>query len=120
MSTTDPDILKRLQLSRQPKTKKEQQPIATRGEKLKELFKGYIKQVKAFLLRRPLCEIKAPGCKVQATCVHHTAGRTGEQLKNEEDWLPACAFCNLWAEINDAEARQKGFKKSKLGKVKKA
>ncbi len=121
MSTTNKLILNKLLQARIPKAKKEPKPPATRGEKLKELFKGYKIQVKIFLSKAEnlLCKIKSPGCKGLATCVHHMAGRTGPQLKNEEDWMPACDACNLWVEENDSEARAKGFKKSRLGKVKK-
>lgn len=121
MSTTDQTQLTRLQLARTPKAKPEKKGMVRRGEKLKEEYKGYKKQLKVFLAKEEnqICQIKAKGCTGQATTVHHTAGRTGTQLKNEADWLACCTHCNLSVEINDAEAREKGFKKTRLGKIKK-
>jgi len=116
MSITDPSILQRLQAARLPKRPKEPSAPAKRSDKLKEEFKGYKKQVKIYLSQPDnlLCKIKAEGCTKLATCVHHTAGRTGAQLKKEEDWMPACESCNSWCESNDSLAREKGFKKSRL------
>lgn len=99
--------------------KEEKKPsIAKRGEKLKEAFKGYKKQVKAFLSRPEnlKCKINQAGCKQVSECVHHAAGRTGEKLKDEKDWIPSCTSCNQWVEENDAEARRLGFKKSRITK----
>lgn len=102
-----------------PEPKKKPEPPAKRSEKLKETFKGYKKQVKEFLSRPEnlVCKIQMACTGVIAECVHHVAGRTGEKLKDESDWMPACQKCNLWVEENDAEAREKGFKKSRLTKV---
>lgn len=120
MSTTNPETLRRLQLAKEPRGKKVPQPIAKRSVKLVELFKGYKKQVIAFLAKpeNKKCKIVMEGCTVIATCVHHVSGRTGEKLTDEKDWLASCQSCNLWVEENDAEAREKGFKKTRLGKVK--
>lgn len=117
----EPDALTRLQQNRIPKPDKQQQPIKKRGEKLKELFKGYKKLVKIFLSRPEnfRCQIQSPVCQGLATCVHHVAGRTGEKLKDQKDWMPACDHCNDYVEQQDSWAREKGFKKTRLGKVKK-
>lgn len=119
--TDEENTLTRSQLARTPKRPKEDKAPARRGEKLKELFKGYIKLVKIFLSKPEnfRCKIQSPVCQGLATCVHHMAGRTGPQLKNEEDWMPVCERCNGFVEENDSWAREKGFKKSRMGKVKK-
>lgn len=121
MATSNPNILERLQLARTPKAKPEKKGMVRRGEKLKEEYKGYKKQLTVFLAKEEnqVCQIKAKGCTGLATAVHHLAGRTGTQLKNEADWIPCCVHCNLSVEIFDAEAREKGFKKTRLGKVNK-
>jgi hypothetical protein len=113
--------LLRLQAARIPKKPKEEKGINKRSEKLKELFKGYLKLVKIFLARpeNVTCKIDMPGCTKLATCVHHVSGRTGTKLKDEKDWMASCESCNLWVEVNDGKARELGFKKSRLGKVNK-
>lgn len=102
-----------------PEPKKKQDPPAKRSEKMKEEMKLYKPQVKEFLARPENCDcgIRFKGCTGKAVCVHHSAGRTGKQLLNEADWVPSCASCNLAVETSDAEAREKGFKKSRLTKV---
>lgn len=121
MSTTDKNILESLQRARMPKGKKAAEPPPKRSDSMKDKMKEYKKQVKAYLSKPEnlRCKIQAPGCKNVSTCVHHTAGRTGSQLTNEEDWMPSCTPCNNWVEMNDSESREKGFKKTRLGKVKK-
>lgn len=95
--------------------------IKPRSKKMVDNMKLYKERLKAFFSKAENfnCAIKAEGCTKFATCVHHTAGRTGPQLLNEADWVPSCSNCNLHVEINDGEARDKGFKKTRLGKVKK-
>lgn len=106
----------------QKEEKPKPEPIAPRSEKMIEAFKGYKKQVKAFLSRPEnlRCKIKMACNGAVAECVHHVAGRTGDKLKDESDWMPACQKCNLWVEENDAAAREKGLKKTRLGKSKKS
>lgn len=105
---------------RKPDEKKQPKPIAKRSEKLKEQMKLYKPQVKKFLAKpeNRFCKIQMPGCTKKATCVHHAAGRIGEKLMDEKDYIPACIHCNLAVEINDLEAREKGFKKSRHEKAK--
>lgn len=118
---TREETLARLQAARIPKKPKEDKAPAKRSDKLTELFKGYIKLVKIFLARpeNVVCAIGMEGCTKLATCVHHVSGRTGTKLKDEKDWMASCESCNLWVEVNDGEARKRGFKKSRLGKVNK-
>lgn len=113
--------LSRSELARIPKPDNKYKGPKKRGEKLKELFKGYKKLVKIFLSKPEnfRCKIQSPVCQGLATCVHHVAGRTGEKLKDEKDWLPACERCNGYVEENDSWAREHGFKKTRLTKVKK-
>lgn len=103
------------------KPAKDKKPIAKKSEKLTEETKKYNKQ-KADFLARPEnqeCKIKMEGCTVQATQVHHAAGRSGKQLTNVEDFIPSCTSCNLKVEIKNLEAKELGVKKTRLGKVNK-
>ena len=91
-------------------------PIAKRGKKLQAEMRKYKPQMIAFLAKEEnqVCQIQMEGCTGQATCVHHAAGRTGGKLHDQTDWIASCAKCNLMVEIDDLEARGKGFKKSRL------
>lgn len=82
-------------------------------------MKEYKKKAKAFLSRPEnlKCKVQMKGCTKLSQVIHHTRGRTGSQLTNEKDWMPSCAFCNIEIERLDAEAREKGVKKSRITKV---
>lgn len=99
-----------------PKEKEKPTPIAKRSSKMKGEIKKLIPAVKEFLAKpeNQECKIKFPGCKVKAVCVHHSAGRIGHKLHDQNDWVSSCAPCNLQVEIDDMKAREKGFKKSKF------
>lgn len=83
----------------------------------KEQNKEYEKKKKEFLKNHKTCQIGMDGCTKQATCVHHTQGRLGENLTDVTTWKASCAYCNMIVEVKDIEAREAGHKKSKLGKV---
>lgn len=106
-----------------PAEKKAPVPIPKRSEKMKEAMKKY-KPIMIAWLAKPenkYCQIKMKGCTKIATQIHHSAGRQGEQLMKEEDFIASCSHCNvIGVEENDAEAREKGFKKTRLGKSKKS
>lgn len=110
--------LTRLQQARIPKPVPEDKQPGSRSKKLSKAMRGYIVQVKIYLSKPEnlVCKIQSPNCTKLATCVHHTAGRTGQQLKNEADWMPSCEACNGYVEENDAWARENGFKKTRLTK----
>lgn len=91
-------------------------PIRFRGEKMKEAMKLLRPLIIIFLSKHKFCEIQGPNCTKLATCVHHSEGRIGEKLLDVKTFVPSCTSCNLWCETNDAEAREKGFKKSKFKK----
>lgn len=99
-----------------PEEKKAVKPIPKKSGKMKSEFKKYLPEMKAFLAKpeNQECQIKMKGCTRQAVCVHHTAGRTGHKLHDQADWLPSCLNCNLSVETADLEAREKGFKKSRI------
>ncbi len=98
------------------KDEKKIKPIAPRSEKMKIKMIEYKPKVKAFLLlpENKKCAIKMKGCTGKAVCVHHTAGRTGDKLLDELDWVASCLNCNLAVELNDKDARDSGMKKTRL------
>jgi hypothetical protein len=104
-----------------PKPDKAKKPIAKKSEKLTQETKEY-KKLSAEFLKRPenqICKIKMEGCTIRATQVHHSAGRSGKQLTNVEDFIPSCTNCNLKVEIKTLEGKDLGVKKSRLGKINK-
>lgn len=91
------------------------EPIARYSPKREGINqKQYIPKQKAFLKTHPFCELKLEGCTKMAQGVHHVEGKeTIEKLLNEKEWKAACNPCNGEAERKDAEARDKGLKKTK-------
>jgi hypothetical protein len=67
----------------------------------------------SFLHNHPLCEVKSPNCTTIATCVHHTKGRGKNEVLNQETWKSSCDPCNLWVEVNHAEAEKMDMKISR-------
>lgn len=116
---TSPEILARLRLARTPREKTKPVGIAKRSEKMKGIMKEYKPLVKEYLKVNPECKIKMEGCTIKATAAHHTKGRIGADLIDVESWLPCCQNCNRVIEEKDSLAREKGFKKSRMGKVNK-
>lgn len=63
------------------------------------------------------CQIRAPGCTVQATTCHEvlTRGRGGgiraEGINDASNMLAACTQCNSWVGENSYEAEQMGVLK---------
>lgn len=99
------------------KPDKEKNPLPKVSNSRKEQNKEYERKKKAFLSKHTSCQIQIPGCTKEVTCVHHTVGRIGENYTDETTWLASCTRCNLEVEIKEAEAREAGHKKTRLGKV---
>lgn len=99
-----------------PIAKKEQKPIPKQSEKKKAENK-VLKQKYAIYLARPenkVCNIQFDeGCTFYATVVNHRR-RRGENVLNEKDWEPSCAYCNGKIEEKDGDARDLGHLKSKF------
>jgi hypothetical protein len=93
--------------------KSDKQPIRKRSKKLaKVMRKDYVPQVKKMVEEQTECELKTEVCTGMAQGFHHPHGRTGELLMKKK--VPSCNPCNLWVEVFDKEAREKGLKKSKF------
>lgn len=99
-----------------PVEKEKPKQISKRSEKMKETVKS-LKKDYAIYLSKPenkFCKLKMDdGCMKIATAVHHTVGRIGNNLTDQSKWMPSCTYCNNAAEEKDAEAREKGVKRSK-------
>lgn len=104
-------IVKKSGGSVKPKNK-----IRFRAKKMVGKVKVLRQLVIKFLSVHKMCKIQGPECTKEATCVHHSEGRIGDKLLDVSTFIPSCSNCNLWCETHDAEARKKGFKKSKFTK----
>lgn len=83
---------------------------------MKETMKSLKKEYALYLAKpeNKYCQLKMDeGCTKVASAVHHTQGREGSNLTDQNTWMPSCSHCNIVAEEKDAEAREKGVKKSK-------
>lgn len=129
MSTTDPSILACLLRARQKKEKKQPEPpkrtaplkkatkpIKGRSEKMRGIIAALKPLYEAFLKDKAACEIGSPVCNGQPECVHHEEGRGVKVILDQTKWKASCTPCNGWVENNDAEAREKGHKKSRHAK----
>lgn len=99
-----------------PAKKVPRQPIAKRSAKMKDIMKALKSAYGPYLKAHAVCGINSPDCQGKASCIHHTEGRGIKVVLNQSTWMPACGPCNSWVENHDAEAREKGFKKSRLYK----
>jgi hypothetical protein len=109
-----PEDLKGVSKPTQPAkpVKKARKPIKKQSDKMKLAMKELAKLVKKKLAEQPECELKMQGCEGRAVTCHHSKGRVGKQLLNYKNLMASCSHCNLIAEEKDAEAREKGIKKS--------
>lgn len=83
-------------------------PIRRVSSKRAKQLREYSKRRKAFLEANPWCAVKA---ETAATEIHHVAGRIGEQLLDERDWLPVSRDGHNWIHAHPKEAREAGFLK---------
>ena len=129
MSINDDSVLSRLQKARQKKEKKQPEPlkrtappkkaakpIKARSEKMKGVMAALSALYDKFLATRPDCEVRTEACTGPAECVHHVKGRGIKVVLDDKYWKASCYACNLRVEEKDAEAREKGHKKSKYAK----
>lgn len=63
------------------------------------------------------CQIQGPTCTYYATVLNHDEGRDGANLLDKTKMTPCCPACNLWIEEHHEEARQRGFKRLRHGKI---
>ena len=73
------------------KPKKKIRSLSIKRERQNAL---YLKKRKAYLTEHPLCELKYDGCFGRATDIHHTRGRLGELLTDEQYFCSACRYCH--------------------------
>lgn len=93
-----------------PKPTKRPNPISV---KMKQTIDEYSKLRNLFLIANPICQARVIGCSLNATEVHHKAGR-GENHLKVTTWLAVCRSCHVWIEYNPEAAKEAGFSESRL------
>lgn len=88
-------------------------PIAPRSEKMQDEMEKYKPAMIKFLKDNPKCQAGLEGCKKVSECVHHKAGRVGEKLHDQKDWLAVCLPCHATIHVNDLMAKEKKLSKSR-------
>jgi hypothetical protein len=81
-----------------------------RSEKMRGVMAAIKPLYRDFLEKKPECEIQSPECTYEATCVHHTAGRSVNKIMDVKTWKASCDACNSYVEVHDDWARKRGFK----------
>lgn len=74
--------------------KKKPKKIKPLSEKRAKENKVYLELRKDFLLAKPYCEIRLPGCTNLSTDVHHQNGRIGKLLCATECFVSVCRSCH--------------------------
>lgn len=87
-----------------------------RSERMRGIIAALRPLYNAFMKDKEACEIISPACTGRAECVHHTEGRGIKVILDQSKWKAACCACNSYVEEKDAEAREKGHKKSRHSK----
>lgn len=91
-------------------------PIAKIAKKMKVVLDEYSKRRTAYLALHQFCEAKLPGCKCNATEIHHKAGKIGELYVLISNFLAVCRSCHNWIEAHPEEAKELNFSESRLKK----
>jgi hypothetical protein len=82
-------------------------PLKTEADVHKLLMKSYKKIAKIFMTKNRKCQVK--GCKKPAECIHHKAGRIGEKLLDQKNFLAVCMEHHRMIEDNPAWAKENGY-----------
>ena len=69
----------------------------------------YRRQVAAWRKRQENRTCRYPGCGRQKPDVHHSRGRSGVLLLEEQFWIPLCREHHVWVGDHPFEARQMGL-----------
>lgn len=96
------------------KLKKATKPIDPVSHKRTLLNVMYMKARNRFLTINPNCAARLLGCIGVATEVHHKAGRTGDLLVSQDNFLPVCRNCHQFIELNPKIAKELGFSTNRL------
>jgi hypothetical protein len=80
------------------------------SDKRAKQLREYAKLREAYLRAFPSCAV----CGIEATDIHHKAGRSGDRLNDTSNFLAVCRACHSKIELNPTWAKVKGYSKSRL------
>lgn len=84
-------------------------PFRRVSKKMEKRLREYRKLKKEVLSHYTFCEM--PYCHRRAFQIHHTKGRSGENLCNTATWMILCSTCHTKIHDNPNWAREKGYLK---------
>lgn len=96
-------------------TVKPAKPVNKESDSMKESMKVYKKESKKYITLHPKCEVK--GCNKVSECIHHRAGRIGDNLTDSKNFMAVCLDCHRWIEEHPKEAKGLGYSVSRLEKT---
>jgi hypothetical protein len=87
-------------------------PISKKSSKQEKLDALYSVLRETYLKANPFCKAKLHGCQINATDVHHMAGR-GKFMLDQSTFLAVCRICHNQIEENPVMAKAMGFSESR-------
>lgn len=87
-------------------------PLSKKSSKQEKLDALYSILRESYLKANPFCKAQLPGCQVNATDIHHKAGR-GIFMLDESTFLSVCRICHGKIEENPIMAKSMGFSESR-------
>jgi hypothetical protein len=94
--------------------KKKKTPIPKVSKKRKKDMVKYSKLRLEYLRENEVCQGKLDGCTLNATTVHHMAGRVGDLYLDKNNWKALCMSCHEKVEMFPLMAKELGLSKSRL------
>lgn len=99
---------------RRPPKPKRRTPLPKVSAKREKLNRVYSKKRKQFFKEGDMCEAGLPGCTIEATDLHHPAGRMGNRLIEVERCKKVCRSCHRKLEEDPRLAKELGLSESRL------
>jgi 5-methylcytosine-specific restriction endonuclease McrA len=100
----------RYQVTRQKPPSRSTKPISAQQARKRAEGAEYRRNRDMRIVRaRGRCELQAPGCTQVATEAHHLMKRSHKLSHAAENLRASCNTCNIWVELNPAEARARGW-----------
>ena len=84
-------------------------PLRKVSKKMEKRLREYRKLKKDVLSHYTFCEM--PDCHKRGFQVHHTRGRSGENLCNTATWMIVCREHHAWIHDHPNQARKLGYLK---------
>lgn len=86
-----------------------QKSLSPRSSKKEKLDAAYSILRKNFLSTHPMCEVRLPGCSLEAHDIHHKHGRVGGLYLDDTEFIASCRHCHTEIHNNPGLAKDLGF-----------